>query len=61
NPKKLIVSIMGSDGLMEASNIVENIKSKLKSKVNSVFVGTHYNQDITLDTTVISIYAPKNE
>ncbi|MGL6121159.1 MAG: hypothetical protein ACRC0V_11735 [Fusobacteriaceae bacterium] len=61
NPKKLIVSIMGSDGLMEASNIVENIKSKLKSKVNSVFVGTHYNKDITLDTTVISIYAPENE
>lgn len=61
NPKKLIVSIMGSDGLMEASNIVENIKSKLQNKVSSVFVGTHHNPNITLNETVISIYGAEND
>ncbi|MGL5098925.1 MAG: hypothetical protein ACRC6B_02635 [Fusobacteriaceae bacterium] len=61
NPKKLIVSIMGSDGLIEATNIVENIKNKLQNEVNSVFVGAHCNPDITLNETVISIYAPENE
>ncbi|MGL6024230.1 MAG: hypothetical protein ACRC0F_06410 [Cetobacterium sp.] len=61
NPKRLIVSIMGSDGLMEASNIVENIKSKLQNNVKSVFVGTHYNPDISLDETVISIYGIEND
>ncbi|MGL5936335.1 MAG: hypothetical protein ACRCZI_12020 [Cetobacterium sp.] len=61
NPEKLIVSIMGSDGLMEASNIVENIKSKIQNRVNSAFVGTHYNPDITLNETVISIYGVQND
>ncbi|MGL4868102.1 MAG: hypothetical protein ACRC34_00120 [Cetobacterium sp.] len=61
NPKRLIVSIMGSDGLMEAYNIVENIKSKLQNNVKSVFVGTHCNPDISLDETVISIYGIEND
>ncbi|MGL5088534.1 MAG: hypothetical protein ACRC6Z_03635 [Cetobacterium sp.] len=48
-------------GTSQDYNFSQNIKSKLQNEVNSVFVGTHCNPDVTLDETVISIYAPENE